>query len=67
MNGANIEFALDDIYYDGSAGLNIENMELYSVQHFQLYDNYPNPFNLPLSYRINYIILLMLKLRFITL
>ena len=45
VNGANIEFALDDIYYDGSAGLNIENMELYSVQNFQLYDNYPNPFN----------------------
>jgi len=45
VNGANIEFALDDIYYDGSPGLNIENMELYSVQNFQLYDNYPNPFN----------------------
>ena len=45
VNGANIEFALDDIYYDGSAGLNIENMELYAVQNFQLYDNYPNPFN----------------------
>jgi len=45
VNGANIEFALDDIYYDGSSGLNIENMELYAVQNFQLYDNYPNPFN----------------------
>ena len=45
VNGVNIEFALDDIYYDGLAGLNVENVELYSVQNFQLYDNYPNPFN----------------------
>jgi hypothetical protein len=45
VNGANVEFAIDDIYYDSSPGLNNENMELYSAQDFQLYDNYPNPFN----------------------
>jgi len=45
VNGANIEFALDDIYYNSVPELSVEDIQTKTVQDFQLYDNYPNPFN----------------------
>ena len=44
VNGANIEFALDDIYYNGVPELSVEDIQTKTVQDFQLYDN-SNPFN----------------------
>jgi hypothetical protein len=45
VNGANVDFAIDDIYYDGTPGLSNESIEFHTGKDFQLYENYPNPFN----------------------
>lgn len=43
VNGAQCEFALDDIYYDG--GLNDNTEEIITTVPSSLQQNYPNPFN----------------------
>ncbi len=42
-SGAQCEFALDDIYWDGGSVSNEENST--EMTHFELRQNYPNPFN----------------------
>ncbi len=51
VNGAQCEFALDDIYYDG--GLNDVTEEIITTAPSALQQNYPNPFNPETTIRFN--------------
>jgi len=51
VNGAQCEFALDDIYFDG--GLNENTEEIITTEPSALQQNYPNPFNPETTIRFN--------------